>query len=75
MRVCERREGGRCNGLQIYDFKFIAVVFEGGLFLLKQAVGEELGGVRDNESGAEVELAEAMVNSDLFIEIYRCLSP
>lgn len=42
--------------MQIYDFKFIAVVFVEDYFLLKQAVGEELGGVRDNQSGDEVEL-------------------
>lgn len=40
--------------MQIYDCKFIAVVFEEDYFLLKQTVGEELGGVRDNESGGEV---------------------
>lgn len=38
--------------MQIYEFKFIAVVFEKDYSLLQQqAVGEELGGVRDNESG------------------------
>lgn len=37
--------------MQIYEFKFIAVVFEKDYSLLKQAVGEELGAVRDNESG------------------------
>lgn len=37
--------------VQLYDFKFITVVFEEDYILLKQAVGEELGGVRDNESG------------------------
>lgn len=57
------------SGLQIYDFKFIAVVFEEDYFLLKQAVGEELGGVRDNESGGEVELVAAVVNSNLFMEL------
>lgn len=55
-------------GCKIYDFKFTAVVFEEDYSLLKQAVGEELGGVTDNESGAEVELAAAMVNSNLFME-------
>lgn len=60
--------------MQIYDSKFIAVVFEEDYFLLKQAVGEELGGVRDNESGGEVELDPAVVNSNLFMEIYHCLS-
>lgn len=43
---CEWRVAGA-----IYEFKFIAVVFEKDYSLLKQAVGEELGGVRDNESG------------------------
>lgn len=59
--------------MQMYDFKFIAVVFEEDYFL-KQAVGEELRGVRDNESGGEVELDPAVVNSHLFMEIYHCLS-
>lgn len=61
--------------MQIYDFKFIAGVFGKDYFLLKQAVGEELGGVRDNESGGEVGLDPSALNSDLFMEIYHCLSP
>lgn len=59
--------------MEIYDFKFIAVVFEEDYFLLKEAVGEELGGVRDNESGGEVELDPAVINLNLFMEIYHCL--
>lgn len=62
------------NRLQIYDFKFITVVFEEDYFLLKQAVGKELGGDRDNESAGEAELTAAVDNSDLFMELYHCLS-
>lgn len=53
MSADERGSGGKrwSNEVRIYDFKFIAVVFEEDYFLLKQTVGEELGGVRDNESG------------------------
>lgn len=54
--------------------KFIEAVFEEDYFLLKQTVGEELGGVRDNESGGEAELDPAVVNSNLFMELYHCLS-
>lgn len=67
-------EAGRGVQVQIYDFKFTALVFEEDYFLLKWAVGEELGGVRDNESGGGAELDPAVVNSHLFMEIYHCLS-
>lgn len=35
---------------------------------------EELGVVRDNWSGGEVELDPAVINSNLFMEIHHCLS-
>lgn len=54
--------------------KFITVVFVEDYFLLKQAVGKELGCGGDNESGGEAELAAAVDNSDLFMELYHCLS-
>lgn len=69
---CERRAAGVI--VQIYEFKFIAVVFEKDYSLLKQAVGEELGGVRDNEFGGLVPLDPAALNSNLFMEIYYRLS-
>lgn len=48
-------------------------MFEEDYILLMQAVGEELGGVRDNECGDEVELTAVMLNSTVF-EISQCLS-
>lgn len=44
-----RAEGESSKMGQIYDFKFITVVFEGDYSLLQQAVGEELRGIKDNE--------------------------
>ena len=57
--------------MQVYGFIFIAVVFEEDYFLLKQAVGEELGGVRHDESGGEVELDPAVINLNMFMGIYH----
>lgn len=49
-------------------------MFEKDYSLLKQAVGEELGGVRDNESAPSVKPDLAVINSNLFMKIYYRLS-
>lgn len=60
--------------MHIYEFKFTAALFEKDYSLLKQAVGEELEGVRDNESAALVASDPAVINSNLFMGIYYRLS-
>lgn len=57
--------------MQVYDFQFISVVYEEDYFLLKQAVGEELGGVRHNESVGDAALDPAVINSNMFMGIYH----
>lgn len=49
-------------------------MFEGDYFLLKQTVDKEVGGVGNNDSGAEMEFDPTVMNLNLYMEIYRCLS-
>lgn len=64
-------EGVQEHRVQVYDFQFIVVVFEEDYFLLKQAVGEEYGGVRHNESVGDAEFDPAVINSNMFMGIYH----